>query len=78
MYCHSLRTAIEFDGIQHLGLGAFGKDHAKIAAKDVARDAFCARHGIRLIRISQAEFDLAWGSGLDEWFQDLLGVRGAP
>ena len=77
MYCDALRTAIEFDGVQHLGKGAWGKDLAGITARDAARDAFCARHGIRLLRVSQAEFDQAWKTGLDEWWAS-LGVGSSP
>lgn len=71
MYCAELRVAIEFDGVQHIGLGPYAKDYEGIQTRDAARDTFCVKHGIKLIRISQGEFDRASKTGLLEWFNDL-------
>lgn len=65
-YCHAARLVLEIDGTSH--------ENEERVAKDVARDAYLAVHGIEVIRMKPAVAD----DGIVEfvaWFRDQCHER---
>lgn len=71
-YIPSKKIAIEFDGRQHFGpVEAFGGKEAYEAQvrNDAIRDEWCARNGIRMVRIKHDEVERC----LDALYSELVG-----
>lgn len=55
-----LQYIIEYDGIQHFGIGHFGnteEDLKKIQKYDIIKNEYCKNHNIPLIRIKYTDFE---------------------